>query len=91
MQNLKDREQLISWDREYVWHPFTQMQDWLDEDPVIIERGEGVYLIDIDGNRYLDGIASMWTNVHGHNHPDLNAALKNQIDKISHADRKSVV
>ena len=85
MQNLKDREQLISWDREYVWHPFTQMQDWLDEDPVIIERGEGVYLIDIDGNRYLDGIASMWTNVHGHNHPDLNAALKNQIDKISHA------
>lgn len=85
MQNLKDREQLISWDRTYVWHPFTQMQDWLDEDPVIIERGEGVYLIDIDGNRYLDGIASMWTNVHGHNHPDLNAALKNQIDKISHA------
>ncbi len=85
MQNLKDREQLISWDREYVWHPFTQMQDWLDEDPVIIEHGEGVYLIDIEGNRYLDGIASMWTNVHGHNHPDLNAALKNQIDKISHA------
>ena len=85
MQNLKDRKQLISWDREYVWHPFTQMQDWLDEDPVIIERGEGIYLIDIDGNRYLDGIASMWTNVHGHNHPDLNAALKKQIDKISHA------
>ncbi len=85
MQNLKDREQLISWDKEHVWHPFTQMQDWLDENPVIIERGEGVYLIDVDGNRYIDGIASMWTNVHGHNHPDLNAALKNQIDRISHA------
>ncbi len=85
MQSLKDREQLISWDRKHLWHPFTQMQDWLDEYPVIIARGEGVYLIDIDGNRYIDGIASMWTNVHGHNHPGLNAALKDQIDRISHA------
>ena len=85
MRSLKDREQLISWDRKHLWHPFTQMQDWLDEQPVIIARGEGIYLIDIDGNRYIDGIASMWTNVHGHNHPDLNAALKNQIDSISHA------
>ena len=85
MQNSKDREQLISWDKNHVWHPFTQMQDWLDENPVIIERGDGVYLIDIDGHRYIDGIASMWTNVHGHNHPDLNAALKNQLDKIAHA------
>ncbi|MXV77002.1 adenosylmethionine--8-amino-7-oxononanoate transaminase [Candidatus Poribacteria bacterium] len=85
MQSLKDREQLISWDRKHLWHPFTQMQDWLDEQPVIIARGAGIYLIDIDGNRYIDGIASMWTNVHGHNHPDLNAALKNQIDSISHA------
>lgn len=85
MQSLKDREQLISWDRKHLWHPFTQMQDWLDEHPVIISRGEGIYLIDIDDNRYIDGIASMWTNVHGHNHPDLNAALKNQIDSISHA------
>ncbi len=85
MQNSKDREQLISWDKNHVWHPFTQMQDWLEENPIIIERGDGVYLIDIDGHRYIDGIASMWTNVHGHNHPDLNAALKSQLDKIAHA------
>ena len=85
MRNLRDRETLIAWDRECLWHPFTQMRDWLAETPVIIERGDGVYLYDIDGNRYIDGIASMWTNVHGHNHPKLNAALKNQLDKIAHA------
>lgn len=85
MQNLRDREKLAAWDKDYLWHPFTQMRDWLAEEPIIIERGEGVYLIDVDGNRYLDGIASMWTNVHGHNHPELNAALKNQLDKIAHS------
>lgn len=85
MQNLRDREKLADWDKSYLWHPFTQMQDWLTEDPVIIERGEGVYLIDIDGNRYLDGIASMWTNIHGHNHPKLNTALKTQLENIAHS------
>ena len=85
MQNLRDREKLAAWDKDYLWHPFTQMRDWLVEEPIIIERGEGVYLIDVDGNRYLDGIASMWTNVHGHNHPELNAALKNQLDNIAHS------
>ncbi len=85
MQSLRDREKLAAWDKDYLWHPFTQMRDWLAEEPIIIERGEGVYLIDIDGNRYLDGIASMWTNVHGHNHPELNAALKTQLDQIAHS------
>ncbi len=85
MQNSRDRETLTTWDKDYLWHPFTQMQDWLAEEPVIIERGEGIYLIDIDGNRYIDGIASMWTNVHGHNHPDLNAALKDQLQQIAHS------
>ena len=79
-----DKETLVAWDKRYLWHPFTQMQDWLAEDPVIIERGEGCYLIDIAGNRYIDGIASVWTNVHGHNHPELNTALKTQLDKIAH-------
>ena len=81
---MVDKETLVAWDKRYLWHPFTQMQDWLAEDPIIIERGEGCYLIDIAGNRYIDGIASMWTNVHGHNHPDLNTALKTQLDKIAH-------
>ena len=81
---MLDKETLVAWDKRYLWHPFTQMQDWLTEDVVIIERGEGCYLIDTAGNRYIDGTASMWTNVHGHNHPELNTALKAQLDKISH-------
>ena len=81
---MLDKETLVAWDKRYLWHPFTQMQDWLTEDVVIIERGDGCYLIDIAGNRYIDGTASMWTNVHGHNHPELNTALKTQLDKIAH-------
>ncbi len=81
---MPDKETLIAWDKRYLWHPFTQMSDWHEETPVIIARGEGCYLIDIDSNRYLDGTASMWTNVHGHNHPALNAALKAQVDNIAH-------
>ncbi|MYA68507.1 adenosylmethionine--8-amino-7-oxononanoate transaminase [Candidatus Poribacteria bacterium] len=81
---MLDKATLVAWDKRYLWHPFTQMQDWLTEDVVIIERGEGCYLIDTAGNRYIDGTASMWTNVHGHNHPELNTALKAQLDKIAH-------
>ena len=81
---MVDKETLVAWDKRYLWHPFTQMQDWLTEEPVIIERGEGCSLIDTAGNRYIDGVASMWTNVHGHNHPELNTALKTQLDKIAH-------
>ena len=80
-----DKETLAAWDKRYLWHPFTQMQDWLAEAPVIIARGEGCYLIDVDGNRYIDGVASMWTSVHGHNHPELNTALKTQVDKVAHS------
>lgn len=82
---MSDKEELAAWDKRYLWHPFTQMRDWLEEEPVIIERGEGSYLIDIEGHRYIDGTASMWTNVHGHNRAALNAALKTQVDKIAHA------
>ena len=78
-------EQLQSWDKQYVWHPFTQMRDWLAEDTPVIVAGEGCWLIDSDGKRYLDGVASMWTNVHGHSHPDLNRALSDQAAKIEHA------
>jgi len=77
--------QLQGWDKQYVWHPFTQMQDWLAEDPLVIVAGEGSWLIDSDGNRYLDGVASMWTNVHGHSHPELNRALFEQAQRLEHA------
>lgn len=77
--------QLREWDKQYVWHPFTQMRDWLSEEPLVIVRGEGSWLIDSDGKRYLDGVASMWTNVHGHCHPVLNKALADQAARLEHA------
>jgi len=78
-------EQLREWDRRHVWHPFTQMRDWEHEAPLVIVKGEGIWLIDSDGNRYLDGVASMWTNVHGHCRPELNEALKAQVDRLEHS------
>lgn len=80
-----DKEKLSHHDKEIIWHPFTQMADYRGEDPIIIEYGEGAYLIDVNGKRYLDGVSSLWVNVHGHSHPKLNQALKQQIDKISHS------
>lgn len=79
-----NRETLIKWDKEYFWHPFTQMKVYREEDNIIVERGEGNYIIDIYGNRYLDGVASLWCNVHGHNHPKLNKAIWEQVSKIAH-------
>jgi adenosylmethionine-8-amino-7-oxononanoate aminotransferase len=76
---------LAEWDRQYLWHPFTQMQEWEEENPVIIERGKGPYLIDTDGRTYLDGTSSIWVNVHGHRHPVLDRALDDQRKKIAHS------
>ena len=79
-------EQLHEWDFGHVWHPFTQASEWeMAGPPLIIDSAEGCELIDVHGNRYLDGISSLWTNVHGHGHPYMNAALKEQIDRISHS------
>ncbi len=69
------------WDRHHVWHAFTQMQEY---EPLLIDRGEGCWLFDTAGRRYLDGSASMWCNVHGHRHPRLDAALAAQADKVAH-------
>jgi len=76
---------LKQWDREYIWHPFTQMKDWTKDEPLIIDSADGVYLKDIDGHTYMDGVSSLWVNVHGHAHPQINAALNRQIAKISHS------
>ena len=78
-------EQLRLWDKRHVWHPFTQMQDWERDEQIIIAKGEGCWLIDTDGKRYLDGVASMWTNVHGHCRRELNDALKEQVDRLEHS------
>ena len=74
-----------SYDLDYIWHPFTQMKEYLKEDPLVIEDSDGVYLIDSDGNRYIDGVSSLWVNIHGHKVSKINKAIKNQVDKIAHS------
>jgi adenosylmethionine-8-amino-7-oxononanoate aminotransferase len=71
-------------DRDHVWHPFTQQQGWSEEEPLVIERGEGSYLFDVEGRRYLDGTAALWCNVHGHHHPAIDAAVREQLDRVAH-------
>ena len=75
---------LAARDRRFVWHPFTQMQDWMQEEPLVIERAEGAWLIDTEGRRYLDGVASLWTNVHGHHRREIDAAVRDQLDRVAH-------
>ncbi len=84
MINKTYKEQLETWDKTYLWHPFTQMQDYLKETPLIIEEGSGIYLRDINGNEYLDGISSMWCNLHGHRRKEIDEAIKRQLNKIAH-------
>jgi len=79
-----DTETLARWDHQYLWHPFTQMADWLSEEPLIIAEAEGCTLIDTRGRRYLDGVSSLWCNVHGHRHPVLDAALRAQLGRVAH-------
>lgn len=74
-------EELSRLDREHYWHAFTQM---LEYQPFIIERGQGVWLYDCHGNRYLDGVSTLWCNVHGHRHPLIDQAVQNQLAKIAH-------
>jgi adenosylmethionine-8-amino-7-oxononanoate aminotransferase len=78
------RERIIAADRAHVWHPFTQTSEWRDEEPLVIRAGQGSWLIDESGERYLDGIASLWANVHGHAHPVLDRALHEQAGRIAH-------
>jgi adenosylmethionine-8-amino-7-oxononanoate aminotransferase len=78
------REQLEQWDREHVWHPFTPMRQYAEEKPLIIARAHGCFLVDIDGNEYLDGVSSMWCNVHGHRVPSIDTALRKQLDAVAH-------
>jgi adenosylmethionine-8-amino-7-oxononanoate aminotransferase len=72
-------------DRDHLWHPFTQQQGWVEEEPLMIERAEGAQLIDSDGRRYIDGVSSLWCNVHGHRHPGIDAALREQLDRVAHS------
>ena len=78
-------DKLKQLDHRYLWHPFTQMQEWMGEDPIIISRADGHYLIDDQGRKYLDGVSSLWCNVHGHHKKELDDALKEQLDRIAHS------
>jgi adenosylmethionine-8-amino-7-oxononanoate aminotransferase len=75
----------VQLDRDHLWHPFTQQQAWREEGPLMIERAEGSYLIDAEGHRYLDGVSSLWCNVHGHRHAGIDAAVSEQLGKVAHS------
>jgi adenosylmethionine-8-amino-7-oxononanoate aminotransferase len=72
-------------DQRHLWHPFTQMREWSREQPLVIERAEGTDLIDSEGRRYIDGVSSLWCNVHGHRHPLIDRALHSQLDRMAHS------
>jgi adenosylmethionine-8-amino-7-oxononanoate aminotransferase len=76
---------LAELDHRYIWHPFTQMRDWLKREPILIVGGRGAVLRDLHDREYLDANSSIWTNLHGHNHPRINAAIQRQLRKISHS------
>src|SRR3954449_851883 len=78
-------EQLAALDREVLWHPFTQMQGWQEEPPVLIYGAQGTTLVDTAGRRYIDGVSSLWCNVHGHHHPRIDAAVRAQLDQVAHS------
>jgi adenosylmethionine---8-amino-7-oxononanoate aminotransferase len=79
------RDELSRLDQAHVWHPFTQMQVWDSDGPLMIERSEGNWLIDVNGKAYLDGISSLWTTVHGHRHVTINNAIVRQLNQVAHS------
>jgi adenosylmethionine-8-amino-7-oxononanoate aminotransferase len=77
--------ELVAMDRSRLWHPFTQQQGWEQEDPLIIERAEGTTLYDCEGRAYIDGVSSLWCNVHGHRHHAIDSAVRHQLDRVAHS------
>ncbi len=78
-------DELAAKNKQFLWHPFTQMKDYVADDPLIIARGEGIKLIDVNGKEYYDGFSSVWLNVHGHNVPELNQAIIDQLQQVAHS------
>ncbi|HVG02113.1 MAG TPA: aminotransferase class III-fold pyridoxal phosphate-dependent enzyme, partial [Nitrospira sp.] len=85
MTTPSETARLAAWDHAYLWHPFTQMQEWEQDLPVIIKEGDGCYLIDTEGRKYLDGTSSIWVNLHGHRHRRLDRAVTAQLRNIAHS------
>jgi adenosylmethionine---8-amino-7-oxononanoate aminotransferase len=83
---MRSTEELAAVDRRYLWHPFTQMQGWSeDEPPIVVDHAEGTNLYDTEGNAYIDGVSSLWCNVHGHRHPAIDAAVSAQLGRVAHS------
>src|ERR1700709_2592026 len=82
--SMPTTDRLRQLDKEYVWHPFTPMRQWMNDDPLIITSAQGMHLIDSDGTRYLDGVSSLWCNVHGHRVPEIDEAIRAQLNKVAH-------
>lgn len=78
---FSDAQQFADWDREHVWHAFTQMQDY---EPLIVTHASGCVLTDIEGRELIDGVSSVWCNVHGHQHPVIDSAIREQLNKVAH-------
>jgi adenosylmethionine-8-amino-7-oxononanoate aminotransferase len=78
-------DKLKQLDHSCLWHPFTQMQEWMGEDPIIISRADGHYLMDDHGRKYLDGVSSLWCNVHGHHKKEIDDAIRDQLDRFAHS------
>ncbi|MFH1113814.1 MAG: adenosylmethionine--8-amino-7-oxononanoate transaminase [Pseudomonadota bacterium] len=79
---------MVDWadlDKRYVWHPFTQMEEWTQSEPLVVERAEGNFLVDTHGRRYLDGVSSLWVNVHGHRKTRIDDAIMRQLGKVAHS------
>ncbi|GBE00851.1 L-Lysine-8-amino-7-oxononanoate aminotransferase [bacterium BMS3Abin08] len=85
MDILKRNKRLESSDRDFIWHPFTQMKEWIHDTPVIIEEGRDCFLRDINGRWYLDGVSSLWVNIHGHRKREIDEAIQRQLGRISHS------
>jgi adenosylmethionine-8-amino-7-oxononanoate aminotransferase len=83
-ERLARHRRLCESDRKNLWHPFTQMQDWVAEEPVIVDGADGVFLVDTLGRRYLDGVSSLWCNVHGHRVQEIDDAVRAQLDRVAH-------
>ena len=82
-----NRRDLIATDKRFVWHPFTNMPEWCapEYEPLVVVEGHGAILRDSEGREFIDGNSSIWTNIHGHNHPRINAAIREQLDRIAHS------
>src|SRR3954466_3143027 len=76
---------LVAADRKHLWHPVPQRQGWVEEAPIVIEQADRCQLIDSEGRRYIDGVSSLWCNVHGHRHPAIDLAVKDQLDRVAHS------